>query len=483
MNHRLPAHVFSSINTLARSLSRPLGRPLSRSQGAPQTEDSEGLLVVVACSGGLDSVVLAHSAVRGGCSPVVLVHIDHGLRSGPERNRDREVVSRLGEELNVPVRFGALNRSEIVESEEGEGVEERARTLRYRVLGTIAEEIAKEIADEQRPHPTAAQPRSVPFVIATAHHRGDQAETVLMRILTGRSAHEQMTIPARRILGPQGTVVVRPLLDVGPDVIHGYANFHNLTWHVDSTNRDTRFFRNFVRHDLMAPTAERYPGVTASVARFGIELDELREAMEELIPPDYWGERDQDGIWRTDTARFLSLPGPAQELVLRRALKGVSRNQRVSFAAFRDFLQAPTDLERDKLVVSVEDVSLSVQNGTLELRRDVVRTVESGYLFVVREGRPIVVDNRFTVAAGRDGAECGCKEFWSPVSPPVIVRSRRRGDSQRSKKICRSDSIFVEDTIGVIAEIAPDGTYTLREEMAVSNAFQAFTSSICVQLT
>ncbi|MFW6229145.1 MAG: tRNA lysidine(34) synthetase TilS, partial [Alkalispirochaeta sp.] len=200
---------------------------------------SPGDTVVVAVSGGIDSVVLLDLVVSAGYRSVVAAHIDHGIRSRSEREEDRRVVRDHADRLDVPFAERMIPEG-LVESRaarSGESVEAIARSERYRLLREIAASI-------QADHPT----------ILTAHHRDDQAETVLMRIVSGRSPFESLGIaPARSIpeewsrektgssresreAQTPSIRIVRPLLEVSRERLLRYAAERGLSWHTDSTN-------------------------------------------------------------------------------------------------------------------------------------------------------------------------------------------------------------------------------------------------------
>lgn len=195
--------------------------------------------VLVAVSGGMDSMVLLH-VLRAEGYPVTAAHADHGLR-GAESLADHDHVRRYCDQWNIPFVSGSLP---VLEARVGSGrsLEMVARDLRYAWLNETA---------------VLAGLRA----IAMAHHRNDAVETLLMHLLRGTGIAGWAGIPRR-----SGNVV-RPLLSVGRDEILAYASTHRIPFREDSSNTDLAFLRNRVRHELL-PLMERIrPGASRTMAR------------------------------------------------------------------------------------------------------------------------------------------------------------------------------------------------------------------------
>jgi tRNA(Ile)-lysidine synthase len=196
--------------------------------------------VAVGFSGGRDSTVLLH---RLAADPVIrarglrALHVDHGLQpaSAGWAERCREFCAGLGVEF-VPVRVDVVAR--------GDGPEAAARRARREAFAAL-----------QRPGET----------IALAHHRDDQAETVLLRLLRGAGGDG---LAAMRAVRPFGSGVLwRPLLDVPSAALADYAAAHRLAWIDDPSNADDRFDRNFLRVHVLPLLAARWPAPAAALAR------------------------------------------------------------------------------------------------------------------------------------------------------------------------------------------------------------------------
>ncbi|NDG83839.1 MAG: tRNA lysidine(34) synthetase TilS [Proteobacteria bacterium] len=202
--------------------------------------------VLIAVSGGVDSMVLAHLLSRYGRKVVpkeliTLLHLDHGWRkesASVERDTVRELASDLG--------TGFLARDLEPPSGErrSENLEEDGRIKRLEVYESLAGP-------------------GLPYeAVLTAHHRDDLAETVFFRFLRGEFDLQRDGI---RFLD---SVVVRPLLDAGKQELLNYAKEEGIEFHEDPGNRDPAFFRAWVRQSVFPMIEERYPGARERIARY-----------------------------------------------------------------------------------------------------------------------------------------------------------------------------------------------------------------------
>jgi tRNA(Ile)-lysidine synthase len=202
----------------------------------------EGGRVLVAVSGGPDSVCLAHflaQMARRKRLTLELFHVHHGLR-GRAADRDAAFVEKLGRALGVPARVARAGVAALARKR-GLGLEEAGRRERYRLL--------------------AARARRGRFgAVATGHHLDDQAETVLLHLLRGTSLEGLGGIAPKRALSP-GVALIRPLLPLTRAEVMAYLEVHALDWREDKTNLDPKFARNWVRRDVLPLLESRAPGV------------------------------------------------------------------------------------------------------------------------------------------------------------------------------------------------------------------------------
>jgi tRNA(Ile)-lysidine synthase len=210
-----------------------------------------GTEAVAAVSGGADSLALLALAAAAGLR-VTAVHVDHGLRPGSAA--DAAYVRRLAARLGLPFEHVVA----VGRPARGSSVEAWAREQRR----TSALAVAREMG--------AAR-------IATGHTLDDQAETVLMRVLSGAGAAGAAGIP------PVLTPWVRPLLDVRRSETEAFCRALGLRPRQDPTNRDARYLRNAIRLRGL-PALERATGrdVRQALARTGALLREDEEELSRL---------------------------------------------------------------------------------------------------------------------------------------------------------------------------------------------------------
>jgi tRNA(Ile)-lysidine synthetase-like protein len=184
----------------------------------------EALLVAV--SGGVDSVALLHALVRTGRKPVVL-HFDHGWRkeSAADARFVRELAARLGlDYVGEKMRASPKKPASAQNHREAD-----ARAARYAFFARAARR--RHIHD-----------------LVLAHQADDQVETFLMQLLRGGGAAARGMDPVTR---RDGLILHRPWLGLWKKEIVAYARRHSLAWREDATNADTRHRRNLIRRRVL----------------------------------------------------------------------------------------------------------------------------------------------------------------------------------------------------------------------------------------
>ena len=204
----------------------------------------------LACSGGLDSVVLAHLLHASGFDFTIL-HCNFQLR-GEESERDERFVKEFSDQLNVPFqikRFDTKHEMEISKK----GIQDTARILRYKWFNEVVE---NDSADANK-------------WILTAHHGDDHVETMLIQLFRGTG-----------LAGLQGIKMksgnlIRPLLFTDRKSLLVYANQHNLSWVEDSSNAETNYTRNFIRHKIIPSLEEVFPSFKSTMIHNGKRFEEI----------------------------------------------------------------------------------------------------------------------------------------------------------------------------------------------------------------
>jgi tRNA(Ile)-lysidine synthase len=225
--------------------------------------------VVVAYSGGLDSTVLAHVLVnqRRRLGELRLAHVDHGLQSASGDWSDR--CLRQSKSWRVP--FIALKAS--IASKRGESLEALARDARYELLAGVL--------------------RPGEF-LATAQHRDDQAETVLLQLFRGAGVPGLAGMPSH-VSFACGTLV-RPLLRYTRADLEQYAHDQGLRWIDDPTNEADRFDRNYLRRRVMPILRERWPGVVKALNRTSSHMLVASKLMNAQAIQDLAAAMDGEGL-------------------------------------------------------------------------------------------------------------------------------------------------------------------------------------------
>lgn len=200
-----------------------------------------GETVLVAVSGGVDSVALLHWLTRWQHVldvRLVVGHVHHGLRE-KSADEDQAFVAELAMSYQLPVRTQTLSWDKRPHS----NVQALARHRRYEALAMMAHELGAR-------------------KIALAHHATDQVETMLMKLLKGTSPDGLAGMPIRR--GFRGIELVRPFLYETREMILTYRTIFGLQYREDASNMSFRYRRNAIRHTLLPvlktiePTMERH---------------------------------------------------------------------------------------------------------------------------------------------------------------------------------------------------------------------------------
>lgn len=217
--------------------------------------------VVVAVSGGPDSVALLDLLHRVGNLNLHIAHLNHRLR--PTADADAAFVETLGRRYDLPVHTGAEEVC-LRAKRERRSLEDAARQARREFLSSV-------------------QTRVGASRIALGHTRSDQAETVLLRLTRGAGLSG---LCAMRPATPDG--YIRPLLDISRAEIEAYVRFRHLETRTDETNADTRFTRNRIRHDLLPRLRADYnPRIEAVLARTADLLQTDENLLETLSQNAY----------------------------------------------------------------------------------------------------------------------------------------------------------------------------------------------------
>lgn len=325
-----------------------------------------GRRVCIALSGGGDSIALFDWCVRHAAANSITlsaVHVEHGIR-GSASQQDAAFINTLCARACVPL-FCFAEDVPALAAAWGTGLEEAGRRVRY---ARFCKLLAEDRAD----------------VVFTAHHAGDNAESVLLNLFRGASlagaggiraflpaeelcarfAPEFLTArPGAPVLDPPaapeflsasvsasvaapslaGKGVARPMLAVPKAEVEAYLAARALTWRTDESNADTSFARNFVRAAVLAPAKQRFPAAERHLYAFSRLAQEDEAFLSSLAAARL--TRQEDGSFRIpqETPRPLFLRACARAF---RAL-GAEDASLSSFQAAASLLNARSGAERD----------------------------------------------------------------------------------------------------------------------------------------
>lgn len=186
---------------------------------------------LLACSGGLDSVVLTHLC-KACHLDFSLAHCNFQLR-GDESDNDEQFVVRLADELNIKNYVKHFETNDYI-IQNKVNVQIAARELRYAWFTEVMQQ--NDIS-----------------TLVTAHHADDNLETFLIHLSRGTGVDGLTGIPAKT------DTISRPLLSFSREQILSYAKSENLKWVEDSSNLDTKYLRNKIRHKIVPSLKELHP--------------------------------------------------------------------------------------------------------------------------------------------------------------------------------------------------------------------------------
>jgi tRNA(Ile)-lysidine synthase len=282
-----------------------------------------GARILVALSGGADSVALVHvlrDLERDGSFTVAgLGHFNHQLRDAADA--DEAFCREMAERLSLPLDVGREDIRAIAKAQR-RSIEDAARLARYAFLNEAADRVRAD-------------------VIAVAHSRDDQAETFLLRLMRGAGPRGLAGIR------PRVGRVVRPFLDVSRAAIREYVAERGLEFREDATNRDVAIPRNRVRHELIPYLQREFsPGIVDALAREAAlardDEDRLQAEAIDLASTIVLRSSHRDRSVEVDIAGLTSLHPALASRVARIALANLAGERFVGF----EHVEAVLDLAR-----------------------------------------------------------------------------------------------------------------------------------------
>ncbi len=384
-----------------------------------------GAKLIVAVSGGCDSVALLHMLCKLRGSLRVELHVaslDHGLR-GAAGQGDLDFVGQLARNWGLPFTLNQVDVPRLSRAW-GLGLEAAARRARYDFLAQVARQ-----EDCQ--------------CVVVGHHADDQAETVLMNIIRGSGLRG---LGGMRLLSPLPDhpqfQLLRPLLTITRAELEQYCQANDLVYRQDESNWDTSFGRNFLRHEIMDRLSRMNPDVVSALNRLAesaaVDEDFVASQLENLaeVALSSWDEGCS-----ISRPLFLTAHPALQRRLLRRvfcqlAAGGESLSHELSLDLVAFCQSARTGARRDigaalELRIVYDEIRIQ-RKGSQEPRGD-YRLIPAEMDCVLRAEKPLKTGG-LSIRVCAEAGDCDTGvALVLPAGCELRLRTRRAGDRFKPK--------------------------------------------------
>lgn len=385
--------------------------------------------IAIALSGGVDSIVLFHLLVteyKDSYKELVVFHINHGLRQ--ESYEEAEFVEKFVKDFGVIFYKEELNMSDL-ERDSHTSEEMLARELRYQAFNKMAklEGVTK---------------------LLTAHHKNDQVENILMRLLTGRSIDHSLAIQEEVEMA--GLTVYRPLLNSLKAELEEYAKEKNLHYYVDATNFDTDYTRNNIRHNIVPLLNDINSGSFDNLINFANYYQNINNNLKKAIlsnKDNYIFSRDEDKISLVKD-KFLEL------------------NEEEMYFLLKDLITDELgvfDIKQKAIFDVVSSLKKNSGNKSYDLKNNlkIISQYETLYIHKIEkkcynDKIEIIIDkicensvyefyqNKFIISTDAKDSEIG----FNKSELPLLITTKKEGDRVRRGEINKKLSrIFIDEKI------------------------------------
>ena len=385
--------------------------------------------IAIALSGGVDSIVLFHLLVteyKDSYKELVVFHINHGLRQ--ESYEEAEFVEKFVKDFDVKFYKEELNMSDL-ERDSHTSEEMLARELRYQAFNKMAklEGVTK---------------------LLTAHHKNDQVENILMRLLTGRSIDHSLAICEE--IEMAGLNIYRPLLNSLKAELEEYAKEKNLHYYVDATNFDTDYTRNNIRHNIVPLLNDINSGSFDNLINFANYYQNINNNLKKAIlsnKDNYIFSRDEDKISLVKD-KFLEL------------------NEEEMYFLLKDLITDELgvfDIKQKAIFDVVSSLKKNSGNKSYDLKNNlkIISQYETLYIHKIEkkcynDKIEIIIDkicensvyefyqNKFIISTDAKDSEIG----FNKSELPLLVTIKKEGDRVRRGEINKKLSrIFIDEKV------------------------------------
>ena len=385
--------------------------------------------IAIALSGGVDSIVLFHLLVteyKDSYKELVVFHINHGLRE--ESYEEAEFVEKFVKDFDVKFYKEELNMSDL-ERDSHTSEEMLARELRYQAFNKMAklEGVTK---------------------LLTAHHKNDQVENILMRLLTGRSIDHSLAICEE--IEMAGLTIYRPLLNSLKAELEEYAKEKNLHYYIDATNFDTDYTRNNIRHNIVPLLNDINSGSFDNLINFANYYQNINNNLKKAIllnKDNYIFSRDEDKISLVKD-KFLEL------------------NEEEMYFLLKDLITDELgvfDVKQKAIFDVVSSLKKNSGNKSYDLKNNlkIISQYETLYIHKIEkkcynDKIEIIIDkicensvyefyqNKFIISTDAKDSEIG----FNKSELPLLVTIKKEGDRVRRGEINKKLSrIFIDEKV------------------------------------
>lgn len=385
--------------------------------------------IAIALSGGVDSIVLFHLLVteyKDSYKELVVFHINHGLRE--ESYEEAGFVEKFVKDFDVKFYKEELNMSDL-ERDSHTSEEMLARELRYQAFNKMAklEGVTK---------------------LLTAHHKNDQVENILMRLLTGRSIDHSLAICEE--IEMAGLNIYRPLLNSLKAELEEYAKEKNLHYYVDATNFDTDYTRNNIRHNIVPLLNDINSGSFDNLINFANYYQNINNNLKKAIlsnKDNYIFSRDEDKISLVKD-KFLEL------------------NEEEMYFLLKDLITDELgvfDIKQKAIFDVVSSLKKNSGNKSYDLKNNlkIISQYETLYIHKIEkkcynDKIEIIIDkicensvyefyqNKFIISTDAKDSEIG----FNKSELPLLVTIKKEGDRVRRGEINKKLSrIFIDEKV------------------------------------
>jgi tRNA(Ile)-lysidine synthase len=228
--------------------------------------------LLIAVSGGVDSVVLCHLCKDAGYD-LSIAHCNFQLRN-EESDGDEAFVAAFAKDLNIPLHIKKFD-TEKYATENKLSIQVAARELRYNWFNKLLQELIEVKRNTDSKSPLGEW--GAFCYIVTAHHADDNIETILMNFFKGSG------INGLKGILPKQKNIIRPLLFATKEEILQYANENNLSWRDDSSNSSDKYTRNYFRNQLIPGLEKVFPQVKENLLHNITRFREINAIYETAI--------------------------------------------------------------------------------------------------------------------------------------------------------------------------------------------------------